>query len=98
MVVLGDLVRVGGWPMMAEGGGSHSAGQFPFQVRFKGLLNISVAAAGLRRLLCRFCVFPLPVGAIPVVGSGWGLIPSGRAEASPAGGQGARGSGQMVGG
>ena len=67
-------------------------------MRFKGLLNISVAAAGLRRLLCRFCVFPLPVGAIPVVGSGWGLIPSGRAEASSAGGQGARGRDQRAGG
>ena len=40
-------------------------------MRFKGLLNISVVAAGLRLLLCRFCAFPLPVWAIPVVGSGW---------------------------
>ena len=40
-------------------------------MKFKGLLNISVAAAGFRLLLCRFCVFPLPVWAIPVVGSGW---------------------------
>ena len=38
-------------------------------MRFKGLLNISVAAAGLRLLLCRFCAFPLPVWAIPVGGS-----------------------------
>ena len=74
------------------------SGNYHFPVRFKGLLNISVVAAGLRRLLCRFCVFPLPVGAIPVVGSGWGLIPSGRAEASPAVGQGARGRDQRAGG
>nr|DAQ50181.1 MAG TPA: hypothetical protein [Caudoviricetes sp.] len=40
-------------------------------MRFKGLLNISVGTAGFRLLLCRFCVFPLPVWAIPVVGSGW---------------------------
>ena len=31
--------------------------KFPFPVEFKGLLNISVAAAWLRRLLCRFCAF-----------------------------------------
>ena len=73
--------------------------QFPFPVEFKWLLNISVAAAGLWRLLCRFCVFPLPVGgAIPVVGSGWGLILSARAEASPAGGQGDGGRDQRAGG
>lgn len=28
--IVGDLVRVGGWPMMAEGGGSNSAGAIPF--------------------------------------------------------------------
>ena len=71
---------------------------YPFPVRFKGLLNISVGVAGLRLLLCRFCVFLLLGWAIPVVGSGWGLIPSGRAEASPAGGQGARGRDQRAGG
>lgn len=46
--------------------------QLPFSSKFKGLLNIFVGAAGFRLLLCRFCVFPLPVWAIPVVGSGWG--------------------------
>lgn len=73
-------------------------GNYPFPVRFKGLLNISVAAAGLRLLLCRFCVFPFPGWAIPVSCSGWGLIPSGRAEASPAGGQVSRGRDQRAGG
>ena len=34
--------------------------QLPFPGRFKGLLNISVGAAGLWLLLCRFCVFPSP--------------------------------------
>nr|DAP34208.1 MAG TPA: hypothetical protein [Caudoviricetes sp.] len=46
-------------------------GNYPLPVRFKGLLNISFGAAGFRLLLCRFCVFPLPVWAIPVAGSGW---------------------------
>ena len=46
-------------------------GNYHFPARFKCHLNISVAAAGFRLLLCRFCAFPLPVWAIPVVGSGW---------------------------
>lgn len=46
-------------------------GNYPFPARFKWHLNISVAAAGFRLLLCRFCAFPLSVWAIPVVGSGW---------------------------
>lgn len=55
---------------------------YPFPVRFKGALNILIAVAGLRLLLCRFCVFSLPVGAIPVGGSGWGR---GRLSSSGAG-------------
>jgi hypothetical protein len=55
---------------------------YPFPVRFKGSLNILIAVAGLRLLLCRFCVFSLPVGAIPVGGSGWGR---GRLSSSGAG-------------
>lgn len=58
----------GAWHLVS---GFNLAGQFPFPVRFKRQLNISVGTAGLRLLLCRFCVFPLSVGAIPVVGSGW---------------------------
>ena len=54
--VFGDIVRL--W-------------QLPFSGKFKGSLNISVGAAGLRLLLCRFCVFPLPGWAIPVGCSGW---------------------------
>ncbi len=92
----GAGLAVGWW--MAADDGAILRGQFPFPVRFKGSLNIFVAAAGLRLLLCRFCVFPLPGWAIPVGCSGWGLIPSGWAEASPAGGQGARGRAGMVGG
>ena len=57
--------------MAAADGGNSVGGQFPFPVRFKGSLNIFVAAAGLRLLLCRFCVFPLPGWAIPVGCSGW---------------------------
>nr|DAF89998.1 MAG TPA: hypothetical protein [Myoviridae sp. ctBCv9] len=44
------------------------------------------------------CISLARSGAIPVGCSGWGLIPSGRAEASPAGGQGARGRDQRAGG
>ena len=45
-------------------------------MRFKGLLNISVVAAGLRRLLCRFCAFPLLAGAGRLSSPGAGAVAS----------------------
>lgn len=53
------------------------SGNSPFPVRFKWLLNISVAAAGLRLLLCRFCVFPLPAWQFLLAApAGWGRLSS----------------------
>lgn len=57
--------------------GAIRRGQFPFPVRFKGSLNIFVAAAWLRLLLCCFCAVSLPVRAIPVTAPAGALSISG---------------------
>ena len=69
----GAGLAVGWW--MAADDGAILRGQFPFPVRFKGPLNIFVAAAGLRLLLCCFCAVSLPVGSIPVTAPAGRLMP-----------------------
>ena len=69
----GAGLAVGWW--MAADDGAILRGQFPFPVRFKGQLNIFVAAAGLRLLLRRFCAVFLPVQAIPVTAPAGRLMP-----------------------